>query len=85
LLKEIYPALDFRVWFGIFAPALTPQSIATARGEALNNVARDPELRQMQCGIAMASNPGTPEDLATPFAQRPGAVENVYPTIQHKR
>ena len=53
------------MWSGIFAPALTPQSIATARGEALNNVARDPELRQMQCGIAMASNPGTPEDLAT--------------------
>jgi tripartite-type tricarboxylate transporter receptor subunit TctC len=60
LLKEIYPPFDFRVWFGIIAPPGTPQSIATAMGEAMNNIVRDPELRQMQFGIAMAANPGTP-------------------------
>jgi tripartite-type tricarboxylate transporter receptor subunit TctC len=38
LLKEIYPALGFRVWFGIFAPPGAPQSIVAAMSYAMNKV-----------------------------------------------
>ena len=65
LLNEIYRALDFRVWFGIFAPPGTPQSIVAAMSYAMNKVAGDPDLRQTLFAIAMAPNPGTPEALAT--------------------
>ena len=44
LLKEIYPALDFRVWFAAFAPIGTPHSIISSMSRAMNTVAGDPEL-----------------------------------------
>jgi tripartite-type tricarboxylate transporter receptor subunit TctC len=64
LLKEIYPAMDFRVWFGIFAPVGTPQAIVSKMSQAMNNVAADPGLRQVLFGIAMTPNSGTQKDLA---------------------
>src|SRR5215831_6825988 len=56
LLREIYPALDFRVWFGVFAPPGTPQTIVDAMSRAMNKVAVDPELRQIFFNIALAPN-----------------------------
>jgi tripartite-type tricarboxylate transporter receptor subunit TctC len=63
LLKEIYPALDFRVWFGVFAPPSTPSSIVARMSQEMNKVARDPELRQNFFNIALTPNAGTPEEL----------------------
>jgi len=63
LLKEIYPELDFLVWFGMFAPPGTPQAIVRRMSEAMNKVARDPELRALLLKTALAPNPGTPEEL----------------------
>jgi hypothetical protein len=57
LLKEIYPALDFRVCFGIFARTGT---IVAAMSYAMNKVAGDPQLHQTLFAITMAPNPGTP-------------------------
>ena len=56
--------MDFRVWFGIFAPPKTPQSIVAAMSYAMNKVASEPELRQTLFAIAKAPYPGTPEALA---------------------
>jgi tripartite-type tricarboxylate transporter receptor subunit TctC len=64
LLKEIYPSLDFLLWFGIFAPPGTPQSIVNGMSQAMNKVSADPELRQLLFNVAMAPHPGTPEELA---------------------
>jgi tripartite-type tricarboxylate transporter receptor subunit TctC len=64
LLKEIYPALDFLLWFGIFAPPGTPQAIVQSMSQAMNKVAREQELRQHLFNIAMTPHPGTPEELA---------------------
>jgi tripartite-type tricarboxylate transporter receptor subunit TctC len=64
LLKEIYPALDFLLWFGIFAPPGTPQSIVKSMSQAMNKVSADPELKQTLIGVAMAPHAGTPEELA---------------------
>jgi tripartite-type tricarboxylate transporter receptor subunit TctC len=63
MLKEIYPALDFRVWFGLFAPPGTPRPIVSSMSQAMNDVARDVELKQNFFNIALAPNPGTPEEL----------------------
>jgi tripartite-type tricarboxylate transporter receptor subunit TctC len=63
LLKEIYPALDFRVWFAMFAPPGTPPSIIGSMSQEMNKVARDPELRQNLFNVALAPNAGTPEEL----------------------
>jgi len=65
LLKETYPALDFLLWFGIFAPPGTPPSIVTRMNQALNKVATEPEVRETLFGVAMAPRVSTPEELAT--------------------
>ena len=65
LLKEIYPSLDFLLWFGIFAPPGTPLPIVTSMSQALNKVAAEPELRQNLFGVAMSPHAGAPEELAT--------------------
>ena len=51
LLKEIYPAMDIRVWFGIFAPPGRGMSYA------MNKVTDEPVLHQTLFAIAMAPNP----------------------------
>ena len=65
----LYPALDFRVWVGIFAPPWTPQSIVAAMSYALNKVAGDPELRQTLFAIAMAPKPGHARSPSNPSAR----------------
>jgi putative tricarboxylic transport membrane protein len=63
LLKEIYPELDFLVWFALFAPPGTPAAIVRRMSQEMNKVARDPELRPLLLKTALAPNPGTPEEL----------------------
>jgi len=63
LLKEIYPELDFLVWFAMFAPPGTPPAIVRKMSQEMNKVARDPELRPLLLKTALAPNPGTPEEL----------------------
>ena len=65
LLKEIYPEIDFLAWFGVFAPAGTPQPIIRKMSEEMNKIARDPELRAYFVKFALRPYPGTPEELAT--------------------
>jgi tripartite-type tricarboxylate transporter receptor subunit TctC len=65
LLKEVYPALDFRVWFAVFAPPGTPPAIVSGMSQAMNKVAGDPELKQNFFNIALTPNAGTPQELAT--------------------
>ena len=63
LLKEIYPELDFLAWFALFAPPGTPPAIVRKMSEAMNKVAREPELRPLLLKTALTPNPGTPEEL----------------------
>lgn len=63
LLKEIYPELDFLVWFALFAPPGTPEPIVRKMSQEMNKVARDPELRERLSGVALAPHAGTPEEL----------------------
>jgi len=63
LLKEIYPELDFLVWFAVFAPPGTPEPIVRRMSQEMNKVARDPELRERLHGVALTPHAGTPEEL----------------------
>ena len=63
LLKEIYPELDFLVWFAMFAPPGTPPAIVRKMSEEMNKVAREPDLKPLLLKTALAPNPGTPEEL----------------------
>ena len=63
LLKEIYPDLDFQVWFALFAPPGTPEPIVSRMSQEMNKVARDPALREHLFGLALTPQPGTPEEL----------------------
>ena len=63
LLKEIYPELDFLVWFAMFAPPGTPAAIVRRMSQEMNTAARDPVLKPLLLKTALAPNPGTPEEL----------------------
>jgi tripartite-type tricarboxylate transporter receptor subunit TctC len=65
LLKEIYPELDFLVWFAVFAPPGTPAAIVRRMSQEMNKVAREPDLKALLLKTALAPNPGTPEELDT--------------------
>ena len=63
LLKEVYPELDFQVWFALFAPPGTPDPIVRKMSQEMNKVAREPELRERLFGVALTPYAGTPEEL----------------------
>ncbi len=64
LLKEIYPELDFNLWFAVFAPPGTPQPIVKKLADEMNKIAREPEMQQRLFPLALTPNPGTPDELA---------------------
>ena len=76
LLKEIYPSLDFLLWFGIFAPPGTPQSIVKSMSQAMNKVSADPELKQTLFGVAMAPHPARQTNWQHSYAATMTAMEN---------
>jgi tripartite-type tricarboxylate transporter receptor subunit TctC len=65
ILKEVYPELDFLVWFAMFAPPGTPQPIVQKMAQEMNKIAREPEMKSLLLPTALSPHPGTPEELAT--------------------
>jgi tripartite-type tricarboxylate transporter receptor subunit TctC len=64
LLKEIYPELDFNVWFAVFAPVGTPEPIVKKFADEMNKIAQEPEMHQRLFPLALTPNSGTPDELA---------------------
>lgn len=63
VLKEVYPELDFLLWFGIAAPVGTPPAIVQKFAQELNKIARDPDVKSLLFKVAATPNPGTPEEM----------------------
>ena len=66
LLKEIYPELDYLVWFAMFAPPGTPPAIVRKMSEAMNKVAEQPDLRPLllqDCACPQSGNAGDSSTL----------------------
>ncbi len=60
MMKEIYPDLDFVVWFGLFAPPGTPQKIVDRMARAVNKIALEPNIKQIMFGLALTPSPISP-------------------------
>ncbi|MBI4190242.1 MAG: tripartite tricarboxylate transporter substrate binding protein [Betaproteobacteria bacterium] len=58
------PGFETVSWYGLFAPAKTPQVIITKLNQQLKNVLTEPELVQRLASQGADTAPGTPESLA---------------------
>jgi tripartite-type tricarboxylate transporter receptor subunit TctC len=64
---ETLPGFDFSGWFMVMAPAGTSAEIVRKLNKAINEAARDPQMRELapKLGFTMdADGPGTPEHAA---------------------
>jgi tripartite-type tricarboxylate transporter receptor subunit TctC len=64
LLKDFYPEINLFAWFGLYAPAGTPEPIIRKLSDEINKIARDPELVTQFQKLALRPNPSSPEELA---------------------
>jgi len=64
VLKELYPAIDFFGWFGLYAPSGTPEPIVRKLADEVNKIAREPDLQAQFLKLALRPNVSSPEDLA---------------------
>ena len=68
MLKEFYPAIDFVVWFGIFAPPGTPPEIIAKFAGEMAKLNSDKDLRDLMFALALTPNVRTPEETAALLA-----------------
>jgi len=65
LMREIYPAIDFFGWFGVFAPVGTPDAIVRKLATEMTKISKeDKELATVLRKVALSPTAGPPEDLA---------------------
>ena len=63
VLKELYPAMDFLSWFGVYAPVGTPPAIIDKFAAELNKIALEPDMKPLLMQSALSPYPGKPEEL----------------------
>lgn len=63
VLKEIYPAIDWTSWFGLFAPPGTPDAIVEKMSAELAKLAKDPDVQSFHRKVALSSASSTPAEL----------------------
>ena len=63
-LREVYPELDDIWWFGLFAPAGTPDPIVRRLSREMNRIARTEEYKAQLARVSLRPKAGSPEDLA---------------------
>ncbi len=64
LLQEFYPEIDFYAWFGLYAPAGTPDAIINKLAATMGKIAQEPDLIAQFRKLALRPNPSSPEELA---------------------
>ena len=64
LLHEVYPDLDFILWFAMYAPPGTADAIVKKLAAEMNAIARTPDVKDLLFKVGATANPGTPEELA---------------------
>ncbi|MGE0224718.1 MAG: Bug family tripartite tricarboxylate transporter substrate binding protein [Acetobacteraceae bacterium] len=64
LLQEFYPEIDFYAWFGLYAPAGTPDPIIGKLAATMGKIAQEPDLIAQFRKLALRPNPSSPEELA---------------------
>ncbi len=61
-LQELYPECDAVWWFGLFAPAGTPEPIINRLSEAMAKIAQTPEVRQQLANVSLRPRSATPAE-----------------------
>ena len=65
VLKEVYPEVDYVLWFGILAPTGTPPAIAEKFAKELAKISADKEVKDLLFKVAATPNPdATPATMA---------------------
>lgn len=63
-LREVYRELDDIWWFGLFAPAGTPDPIIRRLSQEMNTIAKGEEYKAQVAKVSLRPKAGTPEELA---------------------
>lgn len=59
-----YPDFDVRVWYGLLAPAQTPQTVISTLNAGLNKILATPDMRDALAAQGAQAMPTTPEVFA---------------------
>ena len=58
-----FPGFEVQSWFGISAPAGTPEAVINRLNTALNVALKDPATKQRLADLVATTAPGTPDDM----------------------
>ena len=65
ILREVYPELDYILWFGVLAPPGTPKEIVQKFSKELAKISADKEVKDLLFKVAATPNPAaTPDTMA---------------------
>jgi tripartite-type tricarboxylate transporter receptor subunit TctC len=65
VLKEVYPQIDYILWFGVLAPPGTPPAIVEKFSKELAKISADKEVKDLLFQVAATPNPeATPAAMA---------------------
>jgi tripartite-type tricarboxylate transporter receptor subunit TctC len=70
LLREIYPQLDYILWFGIAAPSGTPRAIIEKFSKELNKISADKEVKDLLFKVAATPNPESSSEAMTALMRK---------------
>ncbi|WP_061503625.1 Bug family tripartite tricarboxylate transporter substrate binding protein [Ramlibacter tataouinensis] len=69
-LKETgFAGAEASAWFGVMAPARTPEAAVTTLNRAINDALKNPELVEKLRGIGAQPMPGSPQDFGAFISQ----------------
>lgn len=63
LAESGFPGFEVQSWFGISAPAGTPEAVIKRLNTALNQALKDPGIKQRLAELVATTAPGTPDDM----------------------
>ena len=58
-----FPGFEVQSWFGLSAPAGTPDAVIKRLNTALNTALKDPTIKQRLADLVATTAPGTPDDM----------------------
>lgn len=68
IAEQGLPGYEASAWFGVVAPAGTPASIVNQLNTDINNILKDPAIREKLIDMGMTPMGGTPEAFSTRIA-----------------
>ena len=73
MIESGYPDFEVQSWFGLAAPAGTPEPIINTLNTALNKSLEDTDVQKRLSDMMATPSPGTPQDMQTFLTQE---IEN---------